>query len=179
LESKPPPGFEIASRIEPEPMGTAGGLRFVRQDIRSDPALVMNGDSFIDADLRAFVDCHRDAGTHASILCTEIDDAERYGQVEVDDRGRITRFVEKGAAQAERGRISAGVYLLGAELLDQIAAGDQVSLERDVFAQLPPGSLMSMSGAFQFIDIGTPESLRDAQSVLRTAFPGLEPGGRR
>lgn len=179
LESKPFPGFEIAPRIEPEPMGTAGALRFVREEIHTDPALVMNGDSFVDADLGAFLTCHRRGGATASILCTEFDGAERYGQVEVDGDGRIARFIEKGDAPAGRSRISAGVYLLGAELLDQIAAGDQVSLERDVFAQLPPRSLTSMTGSFRFIDIGTPESMRAAQSVLPAAFPGLDPQDRR
>jgi hypothetical protein len=49
-------------------------------------------------------------------------------------------------------------------------------LERDVFPGLPAGTLAAVSGAFQFIDIGTPESLANAAAVLEAS--SLEPRNR-
>ena len=71
-----------------------------------------------------------------------------------------------------RALINAGVYLLSAGLLDDIAAGEAASIERDVFERLPSGSLAAFAGRFRFIDIGTPESLARAASVF-----GAEPRG--
>ena len=40
--------------LEPAPIGTAGALRLALPLLRSDPVLVMNGDSYCEADLGAF-----------------------------------------------------------------------------------------------------------------------------
>ncbi len=57
-------------------------------------------------------------------------------------------------------------YLFSAALLDEIAAGQASSLEREIFALAPPGSLAGFSGHFEFIDIGMPESLALAEHVI-------------
>jgi NDP-sugar pyrophosphorylase family protein len=159
LRRQPPNDLEIVTLVEPQPLGTAGAIRFARTELRSDPVLAVNGDSFVDADLCAFVDYHRAARALGSIVCAELDDASRYGRVQLDPRGRITRFIEKDASFRGPALVSAGLYLLSAKLLNDIAAGTAISLEHDVFERLPPGSL------------GAPESLSLADRVLGAAQP--------
>jgi mannose-1-phosphate guanylyltransferase len=166
LRRYPAKGLEIDTVIEPRPLGTAGAIRFAREALRTDPVLILNGDSFVDADLCAFVARHREAGATGTLLCTEVPDAGRYGRVETDSAGRIRRFAEKDPAFRGTASINAGLYLLSAALLDDIAAGKAASLERDVFERLPAGSLATYSGLFKFIDIGTPESLAAAGVVF-------------
>ena len=165
-DRQPSTGIEVTTVVEPSPLGTAGAIRFARGTLRSDPVLVMNGDSFTDADLCAFVDRHRAAKTVGTMLCAEVEDAGRYGRVELDQSDRIGEFIEKDANFHGTALISTGVYLLSAHLLDKIAAGDAVSIERDVFERLPSGSLAVFAGRFRFIDIGTPESLALAASIF-------------
>lgn len=167
LDANPAGRIELATVVEPSPLGTAGAIRFARDNLRSDPVLIINGDSFADADLCAFVDRHNAAKARGSVLCAEVDDAGRYGRVELDRNNHIRGFIEKDPEFRGSALINAGVYLLSAALLDDIAAGDAVSLERDVFERLPPGSLAAFAGRFRFIDIGTPESLGLAASVFR------------
>jgi NDP-sugar pyrophosphorylase family protein len=155
---------------EPEPLGTAGAIRFARANLRSDPVLVMNGDSFADADLCAFVAHHRRVRAKATLLCAEVDDAGRYGRVELDGEGRIRGFIEKDPSFRGRSAVSAGVYLFSAALLDEIVAGGAVSLERDVFGQAASCSLNAFSGRYAFIDIGTPESLKLAERLFAAKF---------
>jgi NDP-sugar pyrophosphorylase family protein len=166
LAAHPRPDLEIVPLIEPRPLGTAGAVRFARATLKTDPVLVVNGDSFTDADLCAFLRRHDAAGAPATILCTEVDDAGRFGRVVIDRNGRIERFVEKDARAKGVAPINAGVYLFSARLLDQIAAGAAVSLERDVFERLAPGTLAAFAGRFGFVDIGTPESLARAAELL-------------
>jgi NDP-sugar pyrophosphorylase family protein len=158
--------LDIATVIEPRPLGTAGAIRFARPHLRSDPVLIMNGDSFADADLCAFIDHHQRAKAKATLLCVEVDDAGRYGRVEIDDEGRIRGFIEKDSNFHGTSAISAGVYLFSAALLDEIAKGEAASLEREVFACAPAGSFDAFAGRFAFIDIGTPESLKAAERVI-------------
>jgi len=160
----------VVTVTEPEPLGTAGAIRFARPNLRSDPVLVMNGDSFADADLCAFVAHHRRARAKATLLCAEVEDAGRYGRVELDRKGRIRSFIEKDPNFHGRSAVNAGVYLFSAALLDEIAGGSAVSLEHDVFGRAAAGSLAAFAGRFTFIDIGTPESLKLAERVFGAKF---------
>jgi NDP-sugar pyrophosphorylase family protein len=160
----------VVAVTEPRPLGTAGAIRFARANLRSDPVLVMNGDSFADADLCAFLAHHRRTKAKATLLCAEVDDAGRYGRVELDREGRILGFVEKDPDFHGRSTVSTGVYLFSAALLDEIAASSATSLEHDVFARAPSGSLNAFAGRFAFIDIGTPESLKLAERVFAAKF---------
>jgi NDP-sugar pyrophosphorylase family protein len=126
----------------------------------------MNGDSFAGADLCEFVMHHQRTHAVATLLCAEVDDAGRYGRINLEESGRIHGFIEKDPDFHGRSSISAGVYLFSAVLLDEIAAGNASSLEREVFARAPVGSLDAFAGRFAFIDIGTPESLARAGEII-------------
>ncbi|KAA0677901.1 nucleotidyltransferase family protein [Azospirillum brasilense] len=155
--------LDLVCRIEPQPLGTAGALRHARDALRSDTVLVVNGDTFTDVDLRAFVEAHRRSEAEASVLCVEVPDASRFGRVEIGPDGRIRRFVEKAPGS---GTINAGMYLLSTTFLDRIPATGAISLERDVLEVVPSGTLNAHVIQARFIDIGTPESLAAAASVI-------------
>ena len=167
LNEHPIHDLAVETVVEPRPLGTAGAIRFGRARLRTDPVLIVNGDSFVDADLCAFYSAHRASGASGTILCAEVEDAGRYGRVLIDDQQRVSGFIEKDMTFRGSAFVNAGVYLFSTALLDQIASGDAVSLERDVFERLPPGSLAAFAGRFGFIDIGTPESLALADTLLR------------
>ena len=164
--------LDIVTVVEPRPLGTAGAIRFARGNLRSDPVLIMNGDSFAAADLCAFVEQHRRTEAKATLLCVEVDDAGRYGRVDIGNDGRIRGFVEKDPHFHGASPISAGVYLFSAALLDEIAEGNAASLEREVFGVAPAGSFGAFAGRFAFIDIGTPESLEEAERVIGSSRGG-------
>lgn len=163
LKANPPP-ISIDWVVELKPLGTAGALRLARDTMRGDPVLVCNGDSFTDVNLNAFLAFHRQQQTLGSILCTEMLDTSRFGRVSVDAKDRITTFSEKGIVGP--GYINAGCYFLSTDLLDQIAQSSACSLENDIFAKLPTGTLSAFCGGFRFIDIGTPESFRAATAEM-------------
>ena len=94
------------------------------------------------------------------------EDRKRSSERHRPGDGRIRRFIEKDPNYHGSSPVSAGLYLLSAALLDEIAAGHAVSLEHDVFARAPSGSLDAYAGRFAFIDIGTPESLKLAEHVI-------------
>ena len=101
---------------EPEPLGTAGALRLALPYVRSGVALVLNGDSYCQADLRAFWGWHQARRAAASLLLTQVADTRRYGRVERNSQDVVTAFVEKSAAGGP-GWISAGIYWLSRQLL--------------------------------------------------------------
>jgi mannose-1-phosphate guanylyltransferase len=173
LRDAPDSVLEIVTAVEPRPLGTAGAVRFVRAQLRTDPVLVLNGDSFVDADLCRFLAFHREKGSKGTVLCGRVEQAGRYGRVEIDENARIRAFVEKDPAFQGPAMVNCGVYLLSGTLLDAIVAMPGPSLERDVFERLPTGALVAFGGPFSFIDIGTPETLAAAAAVLPPVFNRL------
>lgn len=159
------PGISLQTVIEEAPLGTAGAITNSRAKIQSDTVLVMNGDSFVDADLAEFADSHRTSSSMASLLCTRVPDASRYGAVEVNDDGRIVEFREKNQT-GQAGHINAGVYLFEPAMLETVATATGPSLERDVFQVLPAGTLHAYTGEFTFLDIGTPQDYARAPEIL-------------
>jgi NDP-sugar pyrophosphorylase family protein len=160
------PGLEVIAVVEPQPLGTAGAVGFAFPNLRSDPVMVMNGDTVVEADLRAFAASHRNCRAAASVLCARVQDPGRYGRLEIDAADRIVRFEEKTAASSSPTWVNAGVYLFNRTVLEGIAKLERGSLERDVLERMPAGSIHAFRTAGRFLDIGTPESLAEAPAFF-------------
>lgn len=157
-----PGGLEVLGSSEPAPLGTGGALRLALSVAKSRTLLVMNGDSYVDADFGLLAGEHRRRGARATLLLTEVDDAARFGRVELAPSGEILQFVEKGVPGP--GAINAGVYLLERDVVEAIPGGRAVSLEREVFPSLVGHGFHGVRGRSRFIDIGTPESYAEAEA---------------
>ena len=153
-------GLEIRISREDTPLGTGGALGLARGLIASSPFLVLNGDSFVEADFRSLLSFHAARGAEATLLLVRVPDRSRFGSVRLADGSRIAAFEEKGLAGP--GLVNAGVYALSRTVLEAIPAGRPVSLESEVFPSLVGGALFGFETEARFIDIGTPESLREA-----------------
>jgi histidinol-phosphate phosphatase family protein len=139
---------------EPEPLGTAGALRHARFRLSSDPVLVLNGESYVETNLAAFLAWHRARGAAASILLATASDSSRYETVETDARGRVPAFREKTPCDPGRGSaqrsgpvsINAGIYLLKRSVIDRLAEVRPLSLEHEVFPSLVGAGLYGYRG---------------------------------
>jgi NDP-sugar pyrophosphorylase family protein len=167
LAQAPRHSLEIATVIEPEPQGTAGAIAYARRSLRSDPVLVMNGDTLVEIELAAFLAAFAKSGAAAGLVCAAVDNPARYGRVEIDRAGRVAAFREKDEGDRGPGWISAGLYLFSGRMLDHISALGRGSLERDLFQRLPPGTIHAFRAGGRFLDIGTPETLAAAGAFIR------------
>ena len=154
-------GISLTYSSESIPLGTAGALQLALPLIKSDVALIMNGDSICKADLRAFWDWHCRHNAPGSLVLTQVPDSSRYGQVILADDHRVQGFSEK-SANSGAGWVNAGIYLLGKGLLRTIPAGKTVSLEQEMFPVWLTKGLYGYKSSGEFIDIGTPESYSQA-----------------
>lgn len=155
-------GMCIHYSREQEALGTAGGLRLALSKTASDPVFALNGDSFCAVDLNQFYEFHCARKACATILLTHVEDASRFGRVEIDNEGAVRNFEEKGGATSP-GWINAGVYCMARSVIEDFPAGKALSIERDVFPKLIGLGLWAFRGGGAFIDIGTPQSYGEAQ----------------
>lgn len=162
-------GLTLAYAQEREPLGTAGALFRALPQLSCEPVLVLNGDSFCLLDWESFCGWHQSCRARGTLALARVEDARRYGRVNMDGDGQITRFAEKSCA-AGPGWVSAGVYLLSRALLHSIPPEKPVSLEEEIFPGWVEKGLYGYCTLGPFLDIGTPDGYRAA----REFFAGRE-----
>jgi NDP-sugar pyrophosphorylase family protein len=163
-------GLRIAYSIEDSPLGTGGALRRAVELAESQEILVMNGDSYTDADLPAMLAAHQAAHAAVTMLVVPVDGRSDCGTVAVGPDGRLNRFLEKQESTGA-GYINAGIYLMSREGAREIPPGREVSLEREVFPNWVGEGRRVRAFIWRgdCVDIGTPERYRNAQELLRNA----------
>lgn len=165
-------GLEVVSTVEEAPLGTGGALRAALPLIHSQTALVMNGDSFTRMDLCRLLEFHRRRSAKLSMALTDFTKGGRYGVVKTEEDGLVTSYAEKPPGRRSGGHLNAGLYLIDQAAMREIPPGQPVSLERDVFPRYCRRGLYAMKGTFPFIDIGTPESYRMAETFFAESLVG-------
>jgi D-glycero-alpha-D-manno-heptose 1-phosphate guanylyltransferase len=126
--------------------------------------LVVNGDSLVLADPRPLLDGLLNPETNAALLALNMDDASRFGTLQVSANGRLTAFREK---QSGAGLINAGVYAFKHATLGELPPRRPLSLESEVFPSLATsGQVQVVQVQAPFLDIGTPETLYQAELFI-------------
>jgi mannose-1-phosphate guanylyltransferase len=158
-------GVGLTYAVEPEPLDTAGAVRFAATFAGiKDTFVVVNGDVLTDLDLTSLVAFHRDRGAEGTIALHPVADPSAFGVVPTDDEGRVTAFVEKPPRdEAPTNEINAGTYVLEASVLERIPEGCRVSIERETFpAMVRDRGLFARPDAGYWLDTGTPSAYLEA-----------------
>jgi D-glycero-alpha-D-manno-heptose 1-phosphate guanylyltransferase len=154
-------GVHISYSYEKELLGTGGAVKLAEKMVQGENFLVMNGDSFLDIDLHKLIDYHLTKKALVTMALVEVEDPSRYGVVEINKKGEIERFMEKGSISSSK-LINGGIYVLHRKIFDYIPDG-KVSLEKEVFPNLIGKSFFGMLAKGFFIDIGVPETYKMLQ----------------
>ncbi len=158
-------GVPLHYAVEPEPLDTAGAIKFSATSAGIDDTfIVVNGDVSTDLDIASLIAFHHRSHARATLHLIPVEDPSAYGVVVVDDGGRVRRFVEKPPAGTEPSRlINAGTYVFEPSVLDLIPSGRKVSVERETFpALVESGELYAMATDDYWIDTGRPETYLQA-----------------
>jgi mannose-1-phosphate guanylyltransferase len=162
-------GVNVTYAVEPEPLDTAGAIRFAATFAGVDDTfLVVNGDVITDLNISQLLAFHRDHRAEATIALHAVDDPSRFGVVPTTPDGQVIRFIEKPPAlEAPTNLVNAGTYVLEPRVLRRIAPTGPVSVERDIFVRLAEaGTLYAMSDNAYWFDAGTPESFLNVNTFL-------------
>ncbi len=157
-------GVQIVYSIESIPLGTGGAIRLALPQVREESVLVLNGDTFLDADYAEMLRFHADHDARVTIAVVHQPDISRYGGVAIEG-DRVVGYDEKG--RSGPGWISAGTYVLDRNLAWPPALAQKFSIEREFFvpevARLRPAAYKTTG---YFLDIGVPEDYGRAQVEL-------------
>ena len=175
-------GVEVTYEREEELLGTAGGVRNVREFLTggADEAFfVLAGDALTDVDLTELAEAHRAHGGVATLAVKQVADVSQYGVIVTGSDGRVQGFQEKpDPAEALSDLVNCMVYVFDAEIFDYFPDDDPVDFAHDVFPALlehdAPFHVHEIGGYWN--DIGTlREYLQGNLDVVtgRVALPRL------
>jgi mannose-1-phosphate guanylyltransferase/phosphomannomutase len=154
-------GVEIMYSEEADLLGSAGGVRRIRQFFGNEPVLIVHGDILFDVDLSKVIQYHLSRAAQATLVLHPAHHRYNYGKIKVNTQGQIGQFVDQQASWVDGPLIETvftGVQVLDPSILDAIPAGCVASLTTAVY----PGLLTSASRLYGYLthgywsDIGTP-----------------------
>ncbi len=110
---------------------TAGRVERIEPYINGERFMVTYGDGLADINIAKLLAFHESHGKTASI--STVRPLSRFGLVDVDDAGMVTRFREKPQMDDW---VSAGFFVFEPELFDQIRNSDDIMLEHEPLNKL-------------------------------------------
>lgn len=167
---------KVSYAVEDEPLGTAGAIAFAGRG-STERVVVCNGDVLTTLDVAALVRFHDERNAAATIHLCRVDDPSAFGVVPTRPDGAVEAFVEKPPAETAPSHwINAGTYVLEPEVLEGIPAGQNMSIEREVFPKLAQrGAVYAMQTDDYWLDIGTPASYLRAHADVLAGDLGVPP----
>jgi NDP-sugar pyrophosphorylase family protein len=159
-------GAAIHYSEEKESLGTGGALKNAEALIRSDPFLLLNGDTLLEIDYGRLISKHSKAGAAVTLALTQVQDGSRYGNVMLLPNGQVKDLREKPREPVSNGEpvwIYGGICCLDQQIFSEISpAPPAVSLERDILPKLTGRGLFAELFTGFFLDIGIPQDYERA-----------------
>lgn len=172
-------GVELIYAVEDEPLGTGGAIRHAAEYLSGDaddPVIVFNGDILTGLDIAGLVARWRAVDADVAIYLTRVADPRAYGLVPTDADGNVLAFTEKPQFPHEivTDQINAGCYVFRRSVINEIALGRVVSVERETFpALLARGArVIGVVDEGYWLDLGTPLAFaRGSADLVQGAAP--------
>jgi mannose-1-phosphate guanylyltransferase len=166
-------GVRVTYAVEPEPLDTAGAIRFAADEADVDETfLVVNGDVVTDLDVTKRLEFHRShEAAKPRSRCIRWRTPRTFGVVPTSLDGRVIAFVEKPPRdEAPTNQINAGTYVFEPRARSHRPEG-RVSVERETFPALAAaGELFAMVDESYWLDTGTPQHYLQANVDILKGF---------
>ena len=152
--------IKINYLIENKPLGTAGALQLLPDDIK-EPFFVMNGDVLTRFDLRHLLQFHLENRANATLCAREHDIQVPFGVVETNG----VDFVSINEKPTYSKLVNAGIYVLEANLLNLIPKNEFFDMPTLFqIAQEKSKKIVVCPIHEYWIDVGRPETLKKADN---------------
>ncbi|MCL5103894.1 MAG: NDP-sugar synthase [Armatimonadetes bacterium] len=130
-------GVKIHYSPEDRLWGDAGSVKRCESFFDEGTFVVVGGDDLADIDLKRLVRFHEQKKALATIGLSLVDDPSEYGIALLNDRGRITRFLEKPKGEVVfSNSANTGVYIFDRQVLELIPKGVQYGFGNNLFPLL-------------------------------------------
>ena len=159
-------GVKIAYFIEKTPLGNAGALFRLREEIGDDPFLLLNADAAFDVDFNRMLDYHRERGGLVTIFTHPNSHPYDSGLIVADEDAKVVAWLSKEDERPQwyDNRVNAGLHIMDPKALDLCLK----DLDIDENTHFPVGKvdldrqiLKPLCGTGQMVCYDSPEYVKD------------------
>ena len=153
-------GVTINYVHENEPLGTAGALGLLPDDLPDLPVVMMNGDLLTKVDFSDLLQFHIGSDGEATMCVREYDFQVPYGVITAKDH-RVASIVEK---PIHKFFVNAGIYILNLNLINQVDGNSYLDMPQLLQEYIETGGKVNMFPVHEYwLDIGRMEQFEQAQ----------------
>ena len=161
---------DVSYAVEPEPLGTGGGLLLSVQKLKSNqPFISLNGDTFFAVNRRSLLKYHLEYKADMTLSLVEVSENNRFGRITQNEEGWITS-IESTSHGSKNFLVNGGVYILAQNLLKTFKNRNSTnfSLEDELLPELfkDKKRVAGFLSKTTFIDIGVPQDYIRAAKIL-------------
>ena len=151
-------GVKIKYIVEDTPLGTAGALWYLKEELTED-FLLLNGDIIFDVDFDRFYARHKEFGGVATILTHPNDHPYDSGIIVADAESRVLNWLHKEDARLwYKNRVNAGIHMLSPKVFKYFTKLCKLDLDRDILKRLIPDGELYIYDSPEYVkDMGTPD----------------------
>lgn len=154
-----PFGVKITYFVETEPLGTAGAL-FQLKDQLTEDFLLLNADAVFDVDFHRFVAFHKSHGGLVTLFTHPNSHPYDSSLLIADAQGAVQQWLAREDPRPAyyRNRVNAGLHILSPQVLDGEMPAGKIDLDRHVLKPLAGKGVMFVYDSPEYVkDMGTPE----------------------
>lgn len=161
-------GINISYIEEKEPLGSAGGLYYLKDKGKTDDGkdfLMVFGDVMIELDWNRMIDYHEKHKGKASVLVHPNAHPFDSDLLIVDEKGRVTGIDPKNHTRDYwyDNCVNAGVYILSGRIMEMFKSPRKMDLEKDILTRLIEQKEVYGYHTSEYVkDAGTPERFKKA-----------------
>ena len=152
---------------ESKPLGTAGALGLLPNDLPDMPILMMNGDLLTKVDFSDLLKFHLESGGEATMCVREYDFQVPYGVVTANDH-KVASIVEK---PIHKFFVNAGIYVLSPQLISRVDGNSYLDMPHMLQERIDVDGQVNMFPVHEYwLDIGQMEQFETAQLDYKIQF---------
>ena len=163
-------GVQLQYYVETQPMGNAGALFELKDELTED-FLLLNADSLFDIDFERFIAFHKIRGGLATLFTHPNDHPYDSGLVVADKVGTVIQWLAKEDERSRhyKNRVNAGLHILSPKLLELRPDTPKIDLDRQILKPLAgTGKLFCYDSPEYVKDMGTPERYAQVSADWRS-----------
>lgn len=154
-----PFGVHITYYFEKEPLGNAGALFQIKDQLTED-FLLLNADAMFDVDFKRFVAYHKEKGGLVTLFTHPNNHPYDSGLIIADENGVAMQWLTKEDKRDGyyRNRVNAGLHVISLKVLDVEINTPKVDLDRQLLKPLCGTGKMYVYDSPEYVkDMGTPD----------------------
>lgn len=178
-------GVKLEYFVEETPLGTAGALYKLREQIGTEPFLLLNADAVFDVDFNRMVEFHRSHEALVTLFTHPNSHPYDSGLIIADEENQVQAWLAKEDERPKyyKNRVNAGLHIIDPKVLDMAGIdGDKVGtvdsftgkvikidLDRQILKPLSSTGRMVCYDSPEYVkDIGTPERFNSVVKDYKT-----------